>query len=369
MNVLHLTTHLDTGGITAYILRLVDPLRSHGIETCVLSSGGGWTERFQSKKVPTFELPLRTKSELHPQLYLSLLRIAKLVEEQHIDLLHAHTRVSQVAAFWIQKLTGRPVVTTCHGFFKKRLGRVLLPAWGNCVIAVSPAVAVMLETTFRVPREKIRTVSNGVDLHAMDQILNETDPAKVRENYGFGAGDPVLGIVGRIVPSKGHDYLLKAAEALRREVPNLRVLIVGDGKYRAEVEAMAKTLGLEERVRFTGNVDEAACLLPAMDIFVFPVTGLEGFGLSVIEAMACRLPVVASRIGALDSLIQDGVNGFLLEPQRVDLLAQSILKLLNDKELRQKMGREGRKTVEQRFGIERMAKEIAEIYRSLARIA
>ncbi len=151
MNILHLTTHLNVGGITTYILRLVRPLKKLGVETFVLSSGGDCSQQFAERGARVFELPIRTKNELHPRLYLQLPAVQRLIRENKIDLLHAHTRVTQVMSFWLHKTMGIDFVATSHGYYKRRLGRRILPAWGHCTIAISQGVADHLAKDFKRP--------------------------------------------------------------------------------------------------------------------------------------------------------------------------------------------------------------------------
>ena len=153
MKVLHLTTHLNSGGITNYILRLIKPLRELGIDLSVLSSGGEYTTFFKDAGAEVYELPIRTKSELHPKLYWAVPSVLRLIYEKKIDLLHAHTRVTQVLAYWTQRITGVGVATTCHGFYRRRFGRRLIPAWGDRTIAISQPVAdnLMQRTPWSAP--------------------------------------------------------------------------------------------------------------------------------------------------------------------------------------------------------------------------
>ena len=362
MRVLHLATHLNTGGITTYILRLVRPLREHGVEISVLSSGGECTPSFQALQAPVFELPFRTKSELSPKLYRTLPALIRLVRENKIDLLHAHTRVTQVLAFWIQRIAGIPFVTTCHGFYKRRLGRRLLPAWGERTIAISLAVEDHLKNDFHVPAARIRRIFNAVNLEEIDRDYGKHHPEQVRVEYGFRREDCVVGVIARLVEDKGHHYLIRAIHALQKDMPQLRLIIVGEGRRKPDLVKLVVELGIRNRVVFTGNVADVTKPLAAMDIFALPATWREGFGLSIIEAIACGKPVIVTNIWALNTLIENGKTGILVEPKRADLLAQAIAGLARDQELRRSIGRQGRKMVETFFTMERMAREIADVY-------
>ena len=162
---------------------------------------------------------------------------------------------------------------------------------------------------------------------------------------------------------KGHEYLIRSAAELVKEFPDLRVLIVGEGKERAFLETLAASLGMTQRVVFTGNLPDVTKALAAMDVFVFPATWREGFGLSIVEAMTCAKPVIVTNIWALNSLIQDRVTGYLVEPKRVDVLTEATAALLRNPSQRAQIGDSARRAVERLFTIERMAAEITAVYK------
>ena len=365
MRVLHLTTHLNIGGITTYIYRLIKPFRELDIETFVLSSGGEYERDFQGRGAQVFTLPIRTKKEVSPKVYLNLSKLKKIVKDNHIDLIHAHTRVTQVMARWIQKKTSVPVVTTCHGYYKRRLGRRLMPAWGDATIAISEGVGEQLKKVFKVSEDQIHIVHNGVDLEELDEDFAKQNGVEAKQSYGFSASDPVLGIISRIVEDKGHEYLIRAGKQMLQDFPNLRILIVGDGRHRPNLEKLAQELKISENVHFTGNVKNVTKPLAAMDVFSLPATWREGFGLSIVEAMACRKPVVVSNIWALNTLIQNGVTGYLIEPKQAEPLAAALTKLLNSRAEREKITTQARDMVEKLFTIDRMALDIRKVYRSV----
>ncbi len=365
MKILHLTTHLNIGGITTYILRLIRPFRQNGIETFVLSSGGTCTAMLRAAGATVFELPIRTKSELNPKIYWAIPKIRRIIRENKIDILHAHTRVTQVVAFWIQKATGIPVVTTCHGFYKRRLGRRILPAWGDRVIGISQGVAGHLQQDHKVGLERIVTVNNGVDIEELDRAYAGHDSVKTKEEFGFLRRDPVVGIVARLVADKGHEYLIRAIDLLRKKHPDIRLLIVGDGIQKNYLQQITSQLELHQHVFFLGSVSDVTRPLAAIDIFAFPATWREGFGLSIVEAMACRKPVIVSNIWALNSLILDQSTGVLIEPKKIEPLAEAISELIRNPDKRAKIGRAGREMVEASFSVSRMALEIQQIYQGL----
>lgn len=365
MKILHLTTHVNIGGITTYISKLVKPLAELGIETCVVSSGGTCADSLRTSGAKVFELPIKTKNELHPKIFRAVPEVEKIIRENGIDMLHAHTRITQVMAGIVQMRTAIPVVTTCHGYFKRRLGRILFPAWGDRCVAISQGVADHLADDFKLPDSRIAIVNNGVNLKELDQAFALNPPEEAKKKFGFRPDEPVVGVVARLVADKGHEFLLRAMPLLRSEYPGLKALIVGDGRNMEFLKKLTSELQLEEQVVFTGNLEDISPALAAMDIFALPAVWREGFGLSIVEAMACRKPVIVSNIWSLNSLIQNGVTGILIEPKQAAPLAESIKYLMTHPVERKRMADAGRAMVEEFFTIGRMAEEIREVYKEV----
>ena len=367
MKILHLTTHLNRGGISRYILSVGSALIDKGDEVFVASSGGEMEEEFLERGFRLKNLAIRTKSELSPKIYFVLPELIRWIETEAIDLVHAHTRITQVMAFWIHCLTRKPFVTTAHGFYKRRLGRRILPAWGEQVVAISQPVGTHLRSTFHVPEDRIQVVYNGVDLEDLVNRFSKYNFRDVRREYGISEDALVVGVTARLVPDKGHEHLIRAAKALEFEIPSLRLLIVGDGRYRKYLERLGGKLGLKDKIFFAGNLKDVLKPLAAMNVFVLPAVWREGFGLSIVEAMACQKPVIVTNIWALNTLIQDQVNGILVEPRSAGDLARAIRLVLKDEALRERIGRAGQETARNSFSLDRMVLELEAVYEEVLR--
>lgn len=365
MRILHLTTHLNRGGISQYIFSVALALRKKGHEVFVASSGGEAEREFQDQDIQVAKFSIRTKSELSPKIYLALPSLMRWIKEEKIDLIHAHTRVTQVMASWIYWLINKPFVTTAHGFYKTRFGRRLLPAWGKYVVAISNPVAQHLLEDFKLSQERVRVIYNGVDFENLYQRFQKHNPFFVRKEYGIPCEAPVVGIIARLVEDKGHEYLFRAVKNLEKEFPDLQLLVVGDGRCRFPLSNLARELGLSRRIYFTGNLQDVSKPLAAMDIFALPAVWREGFGLSIVEAMACGKPIIATNIWALNTIVQNGVNGVLVNPHDVSDLANAIRHVLKETDFRERISREGQRTVQERFALGRMADELETLYREV----
>ncbi len=362
MNILFLTTHLNTGGITSYLFNLTNGLIRRGVNVHVVSSGGNMEKDFLALGAKVVNLNMRTKSELDGRIYAALKPLKQYVEQNNIDVIHAQTRITQVMGRLLQKICRKPYVATCHGFFKTRLSRRLFPCWGDKTIAISQAVVDHLKDDFAVPLQKIILVESGIDVEAFNPVDEEAKMER-RKVYGLGC-EPLVGIVARLSDVKGQDVLIQAMPHVVAAVPNIKLLIVGEGKMESLLKDMVAQLNLQTHVIFLPVVNKAAEVLSLLDVFVMP-SRQEGLGLSVIEAQAAGLPVVASRVGGIPSLIEDGKTGVLVEPENSKALAKGMIELLANKEHAEKIGLAGRDFVKKFYSLEGMMDKMLEIYRGL----
>ena len=172
---------------------------------------------------------------------------------------------------------------------------------------------------------------------------------------------PVIGHVGHFADHKGHRYLVEAVPAILRRFPDIKVVLVGEGELRSEVEAQVNRLGIVKSVIFTGFRTDISSILASFDLFVLP-SHLEGLCTSVMDAMAVGLPVVATRTGGVPEVVEDGETGLLVPPRDPDALADGVLRMLNDPGLRYRMGQAGRRRVLDHFSADAMVEGTENIY-------
>lgn len=363
MKVLQITTHMNIGGISNYIFELSRALKSKGIETIVASSGGDLEPKLASSGVAHARLDIRTKFEFSPRVFLSALKAAEIIRREKIDIIHSHTRVSQVAGLIASRMTGVPMVTTCHGYFKRRL-RSVVDTWGDKVIAISAAVYGHLKDDLKVKDQRIELVYSGIDMYRFSKDFSDTEIAATKKYLGL-SGKMVAGTIGRLSPVKGQKFFIKAMSVVLKKRADAAGLVVGNGPEGPSIKSLAMALGIDDRISFIDSVIDTRQVLSAIDVFVFPSVK-EGLGIALLEALAMSKPCVASRIGGIEDIITDGENGILTEVGDSNAIADAVLKLMSDEGLRYRMGQSGRRLVRERFNLDRMADDIAKIYGSLA---
>ena len=366
MKVLFLSTHLNVGGITTYILALGKYLKQKGVDVVCASAGGTLVNDLENCGIKHYEIPIRTKSEVSPKLILSFFKILEIIDAEEITHVHAHTRVTQVLSEFVRKFRNVHLITTCHGFHKPKLSRKIFPAWGDRVIAISDPVREHLVNDFKVKKSMISLVYNGVEPDKFEVNLSPFDKEELRRYYKIGEEGLVVGGVSRLTKMKGYQLLIEAAPYILEKHPKTKFVIVGYGHYEKKLRKLAVKLGVEDKVYFTGKVEDVGVALEMIDIFVLPVIWSEGFGLAVLEAMAAGKPVLASNLGGVYALIKENVNGWLLPPGDVDALAKAICKLMDEPELIKIFGRNSYKIAREEFSMERMADGIIEVYKQVA---
>jgi glycosyltransferase involved in cell wall biosynthesis len=225
------------------------------------------------------------------------------------------------------------------------------------LIAVSQMIEHKLVDEERI-QTPVRRIYNGVDL---DRYDHQEPCCTLPAEYGMEEGSQIVGVVARLEPEKGHPTLLEAWPQVLRAVPDAYLLIVGEGSRRETLEAQARDLRIAHRVVFTGRRDDVPAVTAALDVAVLP-SYREAQGLSILEAMALSRPVVASNVGGIPEMIEDGVTGLLVPPHDADALAAAIVRLLRDHPYADTLGRAGHDLVHDRFCIELMVTAIQTIY-------
>ncbi|TRZ94274.1 glycosyltransferase family 1 protein [bacterium] len=358
MNILFIANHLNVGGISSYLFTLSSGLKNKGHNVYLASSGGDGMDKFRKAGIAHIWVPLRTKNEISVKIILSFFKLSAQLKKLNIDLLHSNSRTTQVLGNLLSRYQGVPHIFTCHGFFKPKLSRRLFPCWGEGVIAISQQVKEHLIFDFKLSELKINVINNGIDTGNFGDFS-----AREKMRKALGVNDsPLVGIIARLSDVKGHSYLIQAMQTVIKSFSSAKLLIVGEGKMKPALVKEVNDLGIKDNVLFLAEAENTKDVLAAMDIFVMPSLQ-EGLGLALMEAMAQGLAVVGSAVGGIKSLIQDKVNGLLVEPADQAGLAGVIIKLLGDSLMRRDLGEQARKFIMHNFSKEKMVKETEGVYK------
>ena len=298
----------------------------------------------------------------------AITRLAGLVRERDISLVHAHLPFAGLVARLAVKLARvRGLVYTEHNVLSCynpaiHLMDRLTYRMDDATIAVSDGVAKSAAAWPLARPSRLSTISNGIGV----EILQREGPTQVevKESLGIPAGNMVVGNVAHIRPEKGHEYLLEAIRQVKDRVPNVTCVVIGREKESgdlARLERKAGDLGVRDNFIFTGFRTDARDLIRGFDVFVLSSLH-EGLPIALLEAMAVGKTPVVTGVGGVPEVVSDGVEGYVVQPRNPAALADRIVKVLQDDSLRARMSRASAETVDERFGMKRMVREVEQIY-------
>ena len=305
---------------------------------------------------------LRRRFKYDPLAWWPLLRALR---RERIDVLHTHAFGQNAWGSLIGRLAGVPVMVA-HEHNREFTARTLHPVIdreliGRCasamIVVSDEARRAMIEVE-RIPPERLVLLPNGV------QALPPGDGRALRSQLGVGSDDPVVGTVCIIRREKALDVLVRAAALLRKEFPRLRVLIAGDGPDRARVEAVSEQLELSGCVHLAGARTDVPDVLAAIDVAVI-CSDYEGSPRAILEFMDAGKPIVATEVGGIPEVIEDGVHGVLVPPQDEEALAAALARVLRDVECRNQMGTRARERCRRELSLDRTVETVQELYEEL----
>ncbi len=296
----------------------------------------------------------------------NIIETYSLLRNHRFDLVHTHGYRCDVLGIIIAKLTRLPVVSTCHGFISNDLNLKLynkldrrLLKYADKIMAVSEGIKKDLISN-GIKQSRIELIQNAVEQNGNKEQLERNRTAK-RQFFNIQKKDFVVGYIGRLSKEKGVKYLIEAHTLLSKAGAPVKMLIIGDGTQRKELEDLVKNAGNEGSVMFTGFQSDIESWLPAMDVFVLPSL-TEGTPMSLLEAMAEGIPVVASAVGGVPQVVQAGINGILVSPGKPEEIEKAILALYKNETLRNSLAREAEKAIKQKYDVKQWINKVETEY-------
>ncbi len=358
LHVLEVIGNAIVGGVETWAERLMARMPPERFRfTALLPSDGAYAARLRALGVDVHVVPMADDPP-----WASVQRATALVGAHGVDLLHAHLPRAHVLAGLAARLTGRPVLATIHGrelglldlevhrLVGSHLSVVCQPSYFHALgLGVSPA--------------KLSCETNGVDT----ALFHPARPASsaLREALGLAADTPLVGFVGRLSPEKGPEVFVRAMLLLQGRCPQAHAVVVGEGPMLADMRALAGRLGLAQRLHFLGLREDMPAVYNELDVAVSS-SHSEAMPLAVAEAMACGLPVVATRVGGVPDMIEHGETGWLVGPGDFNDIAGRCAALLADPALRRRLGERARRRAVERLDLD---EGLARVGRLMARLA
>lgn len=354
LKVLHVDPERKWGGGEVQVLGLLGYLaqKGHTLDLLTHPQGLLWQ---QASKLRIQTLPLKVRNDFD---WRPVPGIRKLIRRGQYDIVHLHTKRAHALSLWMPRMERGPkYLVTRRMDYPERKNRYTRYLYNHCVhgiVAISQSIVDRLVDA-GVERERIRLIHSGID------------PTRYRAVSHRLMGCPdrtVVGTVATLGKRKGHSCLFEAARLLKEQGFKIQFRLAGDGALRADLEEMVSRLDLKDEVVFCGFVSDIPSFLSEIDLFVLPSL-YEGLGVSVLEAMAARKAVIASRVGGIPDVVMDSVTGLLVPPADAGALAAAMRQLLCEPERMREMGNRAAKHVEENFSLERMAMKNEDYYYAL----
>lgn len=368
MRILHVITSINRGGAENQLMSLVRLQRAagHELKVAYLREEGEWREEMESIGVEVSDLDMRTSRVLR-----AAYRLRREIKSFRPDIVNAHLQPAELCARLA--LVGMPradipLVITKHNLkvFGRLPGKNTLARWtarrASALIAVSESVKNLSDQIgCSAAAGRAISIHNAIDPAPYDGRFGEQS-LKLRREWGVSGQETVIGTVGRLLPVKAIDMLLRAFSSfLKRADHGAKLVIVGRGALRNELERLAQVLDIADKVVFAGFHEDIPAVMGAFDVFAL-TSESEAFGLVILEAMAAGKPVVATRVGGIPELVLDGVTGKLVPPRDPESVAAALV-FFQDAANRQAFGTAGRFRALEDFSLERMFQETMTVYR------
>lgn len=380
IKVLHVITRLIIGGAQENTLFTVEGLMKDDRFEAALVTGpplgpeGSLIERARKNGVDMTLIP-EMRREINPFLDLvTFIKLYRFLKRKRYDIVHTHSAKAGVLGRFAARLAGVPlVIHTVHGLsFHSYQNRLLNFLYANlerlagrfsdfcvCVgeVMLRQAVAAGVCTAGRT-----RVIYSGIELEKYESGRQ----ANEKERLGIAPDAPVVGKIARLFHLKGHEHLLRAAAAVKKEFPGVRFILVGDGILKDDLKRQAGELGIEENVIFAGlaEPDRIPSLINTMDVLVH-VSFREGLPKAAVQALAAGKPVVAFAVDGAPEVVIEGKTGHLVPPADEEKLAEAVIDLLKNRGRAKKWGEEGRRIIREKFDVDLMVQRLKELYLEL----
>ena len=357
MKILQVLPELNVGGVETGTVDLAKYLVDHGHQSVVVSNGGELVSDLEAAGTRHYALPVHKKS-----LWLMIKCVTALraiIQNEKADIVHARSRVPAWIAYFACRGTQAAFITTCHGYYGNRVFSQVM-GWPKLVIVPSRVIGRHMMEHFGTLSNSIRYIPRSVDVEKF----------RVQRPVIEGKSFFTVTIVGRLTPLKGHTFFLRAMAKVVRAMPNIRVWIIGDApaakqSYKAELQVLTHRLGIQEHVEFLGNRKDVPQLLAQTDVLVLSTVTQEAFGRVILEAQAAGVPVVATSVGGVVDIIDNGRTGLLVMPKDPDGMANAVMRVLNDKKFAAQLTGAARQKLQENFTLGHMASQTLKVYEEL----
>jgi len=367
IDVLHVCETSGMGGAETVLRNIVESLDPEEFRSEVVLFRDGWLRNRLEES--GFNVHVLSSSGSFD--FRLILALRKLIKNGRTKIVHSHLPDANAYSCIAGVFTGVPIIATYHGNIDSsgdgggtgglKLG--LVRRLASRVVSVSRFLVDTYLSPAGFAEDKLRIVYNGVDFSRLPESF---DTVRKRSEMGFGKDDILVGMLANLRPAKGYEYFIRACGLIAEEIPNAEFLIIGHERDSVKVPLVQiiRELKLDGRVHFLGFREDAAEILACLDLFMLSSI-TEGLSIATIEAVAARVPVVVTRSGGPEEIVEDGVTGSLVETRNPNMLAEKGLELLNDRDTASRFVESALKSVREKFDIRKMAESYQALYREV----
>ncbi|MFH0994380.1 MAG: glycosyltransferase family 4 protein [Pseudomonadota bacterium] len=378
--ILHVIDALNIGGAQELLVLLADktPRSAYQTLVCVIQPDVTLKSRIESRGASVFCLNRSRPSIFCPgkfvtYFYRNIRDIVSLCRQHRVDVVHCHLSDAEFIGILAGWLYGaRRIITTVHypallperksGDIRNHLRIAvtrLLYRLATAVVAVSDDVAQQLKSVFHLSPSKIQIIINGIDVEAIHRTL--PNPEHLPSLCAL-PGRRLITSVGRLMPPKGHGYLINAMPHLLHQVDNVRLILAGDGDLKALLEQLSRDLKVQDHISFLGSRSDVPDILALSDVFVLPSVS-EGTSMALLEAMAASKPIVATDIPGNRAVLRHGYNCLLVPPANPEKLAEAIIFLLDHPRIAAEYGKKAYQDVRRKFNIDETITQLIALWK------
>jgi glycosyltransferase involved in cell wall biosynthesis len=382
IKVLHLITRLDMGGSAFNTIETVARLDKEKYEV-YLMSGKTYDPKGEMKLLLASKgVECRFLKDLVREINFfkdikAFFKLIKIFKSHTFDIVHTHSSKAGILGRWAAFFAKtKYIVHTPHGhvfygYFGKLRTSIFIFLEKIAAKITSKIITLTYKgkeehVSFKISeKEKFVPIYSGIDLSLFNNVEGSSDT--YREKFGFSDGDFVFGSVARLDLIKGNQYIIEAMADVVKENPRVKLILVGDGQEKEKLEQLVSKLGLSDNIVLAGFQENVVPLIAMMDVFILASLN-EGMGRVILEAMACKKPVIASSTGGIPELVKDKESGILFPVGDVGALIDAMKVLMDDLEMRKQMGSEGYSRVKDVFSVETMVQKIDQLYQDLIKV-
>lgn len=371
LKILNVLPRLDTGGAERVVIEIAEAVQKSGHQALIACAAGPLTQAALRTGAEILPLPLDTKSPF--KMRANARKLEKLIVEQQIDLVHAHSRAPAWSAYWATRRTGTPFVTTYHGAYseksalKRRYNAVM--AQGDRVVAVSGFIGELIRARYDVPEARLRVILGGVDPRKFDAAAVVPDRiGRLAKAWRVEMGVPVLLLPGRLTGWKGQRVMVEALARMRHQEAVAVFLGSDQGRenYTKNLLALAESLGVSARLRLGAHTEDMPAAMMCCDVVVNASTEPEAFGRTIVEGQAMGRMVIATDHGGARETILAGETGYLVPPGDAGALAAALDAALDMSQAqRAAWAARARAHVVQNYSVQAMQRRMLDVYAEL----